>query len=316
MIEFLRRNWEYKLLSLTLSVLLYFIASGQRNPNRSISLSVQPEVVGLPENLAVRVPPKSAMLTLTGPTAELEMVRKVGVRALVSGLAARSGKSFLSVQYELPPSVRGRVEVDAPPTLEVELEERTERLVPVRVLYENQPPPGYEFQVPTTSPLRVTVTGLASEVERVDRVVALLDNTTGAGAVEREVPVVAQDEKEQVVTTILLKPARVRVTLALRKAPATKALLLSPQLLGSPAFGVRLTDYRFTPATVTVRGETASLATLTALSVPVSVEGLSHSETRQITLSPPPGVTITAEQTVRLTLTVQEGAPPSPAPRP
>lgn len=315
MMEFLRRNWEYKLLSLTLSVLLYFIASSQRNPNRTISINVQPEVVGLPDNLAVRMLPKSELLNLTGPAAELELVRKAGVRAVVSATGARAGRSFLPVTYNLPPNVRGRVEVEAPPTLEVELEERAERPVAVRVLFENQPAPGYEFQPPKTNPSRVLVTGLASDVEKVARVVALLDNTGGA-AVEREVPVVAQDAKEQVVSSVILKPARVVATLAIRKAPATKALLLSPELTGTPALGVRLTDYRFVPATVTVRGETASLAALTALRVPVSVEGLARSETRTVTLAPPPGVTLTTRPDVRLILSVQGGAPPSPNPNP
>ena len=54
MMAFLRRNWEYKLLSLVLSVLLYFIASTQRNRSLSSTQSVKPEVVGLPLELVVK----------------------------------------------------------------------------------------------------------------------------------------------------------------------------------------------------------------------------------------------------------------------
>lgn len=314
MIQLLRRNWEYKLLSLALSILLYFIASGQRNPSRTISLGVQPEVTGLPANLAVRVEPRTEMVSLTGATADLDVVRKAGVRATVSAGAGKVGRSSLPIQYELPPNVRARVTVDGPSSVEIELDERTERPMPVRVLFENQPPPGYEFQTPSTIPLRVAVTGLSSEVNRVARVVALLDNTRGAGSVEREVPVVAQDEKEQVVSTVQLRPARVQVSIALRKAPATKVLLLSPQFVGNAASGVRLVDYRFSPASVTVRGETTNLSTLSSLTVPISVEGLSHSEVRPVTLTPPLGVVLVGEPKARLTLTVQGGAPPSPNP--
>ena len=271
MIQLLRRNWEYKLLSLALAILLYFIASGQRNPNRTISLSVQPEVGGLPTNLAVKVAPRAEMVSLTGTSTDLDVVRKAGVRASVSAVSGKVGRSALPVQYELPPNVRGRVVVDGPNTVDVELDERTERALPVRVLFENQPPPGYEFQTPSTIPMRVAVTGLSSEVSRVARVVALLDNTRGAGSVEREVPVVAQDEKEQVVSTVQLRPARVQVSLSLRKAPATKVLLLSPQFVGTAAPGARLVDYRFSPASVTVRGETSNLSTLSSLTVPISL---------------------------------------------
>ena len=169
MIAFLRRNWEYKLLSLVLAVLLYVIASTQRNPSRTSSVTVQPEIVGLAENLAVKVPPKAEPVTLTGPTDELELVRKSGLRATVNATGAGPGKSFLSVAYVLPEAVRGRVAVEARPTIEVELEARIEKEVPVRVLFENQPPAGFAYQPPKAQPERVKVAGLASEVERVER---------------------------------------------------------------------------------------------------------------------------------------------------
>ena len=71
MIALLRRNWEYKLLSLVLSILLFVIASVQRNPSRTSSMTVQPEVVGVPADLAVKVPPRVEQVTLTGTNEEI-----------------------------------------------------------------------------------------------------------------------------------------------------------------------------------------------------------------------------------------------------
>ena len=48
---------------------------------------------------------------------------------------------------------------------------------------------------------------------------ALLDNSERAGAVDRDVPVVAQDDRQQVVSNVALVPARVHVALALRQTP-------------------------------------------------------------------------------------------------
>ena len=132
MMAFLRRNWEYKLLSLVLSILLYFIASTQRNRSLSSTQSVQPQVVGLPLELVVKIPPPPGQVTLTGPPEELDRVRKEGIKVTVSAVGARAGKNFLPVTYVLPREARGRVALEAPPTLEVELESRLTRSIPVR----------------------------------------------------------------------------------------------------------------------------------------------------------------------------------------
>ncbi len=315
MMALLRRNWEYKLLSLVLSILLYFIASTQRNPSRTSSLTVQPEISGLAPDLAVKVVPRSEQVTLTGTSDELERVRKSGLKATINATGAGPGKSFLPVNYVLPETVKGRVSVDAPPMLEVELEARTQKDVDVRVLFENQPPPGFEYETPKAQPARITVTGLASEVERVERVVALLDNAGSSGAVEREVPVVAQDAKQQVISSVTLQPAQVRVSLSLRQAPATKTVVLSAELTGEPAPGVHLTSYQFTPSTVVVRGEPATLSQLSALRVSVSVAGLSQNETRKLLLPVQPGITLVGARSAQLTLKVSSPVPnPTPTP--
>ncbi|MBB6051657.1 CdaR family protein [Armatimonas rosea] len=314
MIALLRRNWEYKLLSLVLSILLFVIASVQRNPSRTSSMTVQPDVIGVPADLAVKVPPRVEQVTLTGTTEDLELVRKQGIQVRVNANGAAAGKNALPVGYELPKAVRGRVSIEAPPMLEVELEARIERSVPVRVLFENQPPPGFEYETPQATPEQVTVTGLASDVAQVERVVALLDNTGASGAVRREVPVVAQDKNQQVVSRVNLKPTRVEVALLLRQAPATKTLVLSAALSGSSAPGVRLTGYQFAPSTIVVRGEPTTLSKLSSLLVPVSLSGLATAETRKVSLTPPPGTVFAGPRDVQLTLSVEGATGPPPTP--
>lgn len=304
MMSLLRRNWEYKLLSLALSILLYIIASTQRTPSRTSSMPVLPEVTGIAPDLAIKVAPPSEQVTLTGSADELEIVRKSGLRASVNAAGAKVGKSFLPVTYILPEAVRGRVSVEAPPMLQVELEARTQKMVAVGVLFENQPPPGFEYDAPEPEPTQVMVTGLASDVERVERIVALLNNSGSTGLVSREVPVVAQDDQQQVVSNVTLQPTRVRVSLKLRQRPATKTLVLSANLTGQPSPGVALSGYEFTPSMMVVQGDPVTLSKLTALSVPVDIAGLKQSETRKIALLPPPGVSMVAGKVVQLSLRV------------
>lgn len=315
MIGLLRRNWEYKLLSLVLSILLFVIASAQRNPSRTSTMTVVPEVIGVPAELAVKTPPRAEQLTLTGPIEDLELVRKQGLQLKVNARGSGAGRNALPVSYELPPSVRGRVSVETPPMLEVELEARIERSVPVRVLFENQPPPGFEYETPRATPEQVTITGLASDVAQVERVIALLDNAGSSGAVRREVPVVAQNHNQQVISQVSLKPNRVQVELLLRQAPAAKTLVLSATFTGEPTPGVRLSGYQFSPSTVVVRGEPLTLSKLSSLSVSVPLAGLVGNETRTIALKPPPGTVFAGAREARLTLRT-ERSPVTPTPVP
>jgi YbbR domain-containing protein len=304
LIERLRRNFGYKLLSFFLAILLYFIASAQRNPSQTISLSVQPEVINLPADLALKIAPRAEVVTLSGSKSLLENARR-RLRASIDAREAKEGKSFLAVQYELPEAIKGRVEVTGASTLEVHLERKVERMVAVKVQFENQPPAGFSYRDPTAQPSSVKVTGLASDVERVVRVVANLNNSDGAGAVERTVPVVAQDERDQVLGGVTIEPTRVHVALTLRKAPATKSLILSAELSGTPDASVRVSGYRFSPASVTVRGEISALAALSSLSVPISVEKLRQTTTQRLTITPPPGIELVGAPQVSLTIDVQ-----------
>lgn len=315
-IERMRRNFAYKLLSLAIAILLYVIASAQRNPNRTISISVQPEVVNLPKNLAVKAVPRAEVISLTGPTAMLEIARR-RIKATIDATNAPEGKSFLPVKYDASEGVQNRVEIEGAPTLEVELEQKIERRVPVKVLYENQPPPGYAYRDPTTRPSQVTVVGLASDVERVARVVAALDNSDGAGAVERVLPVVAQDERDQALSMVEVRPSRVQVALTLRKAPATKSLILSAELSGTVASGIRLSGYRFSPSSLTVRGDASALGSVSSLTVPISVDGLTKATSQRVTVAAPPGLELVGSPEVTLTLEVQPlGMPSTPTPAP
>ena len=312
----LRRNVGFKLLSLGIAVLLYLVASFQRVPQTGGRVFLQPEVVGLPEGLANRTGPKGITVTLTGP-AELLDETKEKIRVSIDGSLARPGTLYLPVRYQLPPDLAGLVQIEGPTTAEVAIEAKVERLMQIQVLYDRGSAlPGTEFRNPVVKPARATVIGLGGDVTRVAQVVALLDNADTAGAVDREVPLSALDEKQQAIPSVQLRPDRVKVMLSLRKVPATKTLVVSATLTGSPAPGHQLIGYRFEPPLVTVRGEPGTLAALSSLRVPVDISGIASSQTRTVALPEPPGIVLDKAQTVAFIVEVRPFAAPTPLPSP
>lgn len=313
-----RRNLGYKLLSLGISILLYLVASSQSNPQATTRAVVQPEVVHLPRHLAHVPGPGSVTVALTGP-ANLVDEARTKIQATAEGAGARPGKIFLPVSYALPPDIAGLVQIDGPATVEATIETKVERQVPVQVLYDQSAtPPGYEFRAPVIRPDHVTVIGLERDVSKVAQVVALLDNADDTGsAIDRDVPIVAQDDRKQEMRAVELRPTRVKVMLGLRKVPASKTLVLSAEIQGFPAPGYQLIGYRFDPPTVVVRGESAALAGLSAIRVPVAIDGLSTPQVQQVPINAPAGGALARPVTASLTLDIRPiGVVASPRPTP
>jgi YbbR domain-containing protein len=316
----LRRNLGYKLLSLAVAALLYAIASAQNGSRTPSEVFVTPEVLGIPATLVLKTPPAGQLVTVAGPSSLVDAFRLQGIKATVDAHGAQAGSNTLKVQYQIPEAARGKLTVTGPESVTVGFEEPLQKEYVVDVLYDNAPPPGYTFRDPVTYPRRIKVTGLAADVSRVYRVVALLDNADSVGAVERTVGLIAQDRNERAVGSVTIVPSEVRVKLDVQRTPATKTLVLSAELVGSLEPGYRLSSYRFSPTAVTVAGELNALARLSSLDVRLSIEGLRETVTRRVPLTPPPGTKIQGDTSVSVTLdiapllTAETAASPSPPP--
>jgi YbbR domain-containing protein len=301
----LRRNLGYKLLALFGAALLYLIASAQQVSLAPVEVFLQPEVVNVPESVVLTRAPKGESVSVTGPASLIEAFRAQPIKATVDARDAQPGINRLPLTYNIPDSVRGRLQISGPKELRVAFEAPEEKTLPVEVLFENAPPPGFEFKAPIATPRTVRLSGRAEAVDRVTRIVASLDNSEEPGAVERTVDVVAQDSQDRKVAGIAIQPERVRVQLLLQKTPASKALILSAALSGTPAPGFKVSGYRFSPSSVTVIGDQAVLATLSALELPVSVEGLKATATRRVALTAPNGTKLGDVTAVNVTIDIR-----------
>jgi YbbR domain-containing protein len=307
----IKRNFWYKLLSVAVAILLYSYADAQRNPRTTRDVVVEPKAINLPPDLVIRTAPEAETISVTGPLPAVEGFRAQPEKATVDLGGSKAGRVRLPLKYRtesFPVDVTGRAEVD------YVLEKKMRSEWSVDVIYENAPPSGFQFMEPTTSPRKVEVAGLNDNVNKVARVVAILEDTEGAGAINRSVELVAQDKRQEVVQGVEIMPSRVQVSLGLKKTPASKSLLLSAQIVGAPAPGFALINYTFSPSAVTVSGAQEVLASRSSLEVPVEIDGIQKSETRTVVLPTLPGMTLQGEKSVRIRLEVRPVARPVSTP--
>ena len=314
MIAIIRRNFGYKVLSIGVAILLYYIAYTQRNPPITTEVYVQPDIVGLSDDMVVKVRPTGGMVSVTGVTTAVNAFKTLPVKATVDVAGARVGVNKLRIHYNTTPDTLDISGVA--PYAEVVLERKFRKEWYVDVLFDDEPPPGYVYLDPITSPRKVTVSGLAGEVARVGRVVAIVERGQSGGEVNKQVQLLAQSDKQQGVDTVQIDPPSAQVRVPLRRVPTSKVLLLSATVEGTPAPGYAVTGYKFTPSTIAVTGAQAALGSRSALSVPVDVSGATGPLTRTVSLALPPGAVLQSGQPRQVTVRVEISPLPSGAATP
>ena len=291
--ELLRRNLPYKIVSLVVAVLLYSVAVGQRNPQTMRDYTVDPEIRDLPSDLIVTAPPRPFKVTVSGAVRDIGTLPAEGPVAWVSIPGDARGALKLPVRYDLPNGVRTRVELQGREMADVTVERKVRREFLVSVP-DQQAPSGFRFTEAVVRPTRVTLSGPESQVNRVQRVVANVDEGMGDGTIDDHFVLVARDADQQVIEGVQIAPPRARVRLALALVTVTRALIVSADVSGREAEGFQLYDVRVEPKTIAVAGPQELLDSLTSLSVPIVIEGLARNAERRATPVLPAGLRFAA----------------------
>jgi YbbR domain-containing protein len=262
--------------------------------------------------MVVSKDPEGFLVKARGLESDVEMLRMRGVRAVVDASGVKTGAVRLPVEYQIPPELRGRVEIPGRRLVSFAVDRKISKAFPVEVPPVGQAPAGYEFKIPVANPNQVRVAGLESAVNRVDRVVATLDIPDGgAGAISQEAPLVAQDVRRQVVENVEIRPERVDVFVGLKERRPLTTLWLSSRFVGTPAPGFEYAGHALEPQFVQVQGPVERLAGLSSLPVTVDLEGLKENVTRTVTLRPPGGVQIVGSPQVSVTIQIRPRTHPA-----
>lgn len=238
---------------IVLALAVWFVIADAENREieERLGFSLQVEVRGLASNLVVAGEPLPVTVTVVGREGDLEAARPEHFLATVSLRNRAAGRHSLPVRVE---AVEGAVRVRAvqPETVVVILQETVEREVPVVVEPSNFPQLGFRVGTPEVRPETAIVSGIASEVDAVDSVVARLDLGGAEASVERDVILEARTAAGGAVTQVVVNPrvANVRVPIVQEVFRRTASIL--PDVVGTPADGYRVRTVRATPATVEV----------------------------------------------------------------
>ncbi len=202
-----------KIFSVLFAVGLWlFVNAGQKPTEKSITVPV--EVRNMPADLMMGNPgPGQVEIRVAGPPALLSTLDPDYLKVVLDLDGAHPGTSTfrLSPGFFNPP--RGvRIARISPAVINLKLETRGERVLPVTVRLGSKPPPGYKIVRADAAPDSVKVQGPASAVNRMASIETLPVDLEGTkGQVTREVRLSSSDE------ALTFTPEKVAVTVVLEE---------------------------------------------------------------------------------------------------
>lgn len=309
----IRHNLFYKLLALVVALSLWFYVNSERNPQSRKVLRVPVRTANLAKGYVAEMKTSEVGITIEGPKAIVDDIRKEDVEAWVDLSGARTGARLAAKTLGVRTRISGLSEDDSnaldvtsiPRVVKVSVEALSGKRLPIEVKYVSAPPLGCSYSNPVITPASVNVSGRDTEVSRVKRAVLTLHLEDPKGFVDSRFEVTPVDSSGRIVGGVKLDPCRARLRLEVVEVPATKTVVVSPTITGVPKFPARVIRIGVTPSQVSLAGKPAALVEVSTIATDeVSVEGVDSTFSRDVAIRAPAGVEIVGRSKVRVTVQI------------
>lgn len=310
----IRHNLSYKLFALVVALALWMYVNSERNPQSHKVYTVALGVINPVQGYATELSSHEVNISIEGLKTDVDSIRKDDVAAWVDlGEIKAGSKSFAEKMLKIKTRISGinsqeGLQITANPSvIKARLEAISGKRLPVEVKFISSPPLGFSYSSPEITPTSVNITGKTTAVSRVKRVIVALPEQISGSGVDDYFKITPLDYKGSAVTGVNLGTDKVRLKLELREVPATKTVIVSPNIAGEPKFPAKIIKVSVNPSSVTLQGKPSSLVGVSTITTDkVSVEGVTDNVTHEVTLREPPGVTAVDRPKVKVTVYISD----------
>ena len=190
-----------------------------------------------------------------------------------------------------------------PSAVTVQLDPLVTKIVPVQI-ERGEVPEGLEVGTESATPSTVTVSGPKTIVDQVVAARADVVIQPSGIDVDEDVALIPVDAVGDARSPADVSPTTARISIRVFSEPETRTLPVSPVVTGTPASGFEIDSITVDPSTVLVEGDADPLAALARVdTAPVSVSGLSETQTFDTDLALPDGIEAVDASPIRVTVT-------------
>ena len=311
---FVRRNWKLKVLCFFIAFVTWVgvVYAGNPPETKLVSVPIPQSSVSIPAGYVLVHPVNNVQARVGGSQNTLDSLNPAVLIANVDWAAVNRVGT-----YSIPVSIinsDSQIElIDAPASLQVDVDRFGSVSVPVTIDVTNPPPVGYERGVEQPSPSTVAVRGPEHELSGITAVVDVnLSNQKANFAAQ--VPVYVYDRSNQRINDLGVSPQLVNISISITAYVTTLTAVVTPKFVGSPSAGHYLVSFAVTPFTVVATGPQDLLNSfLTINTFPIPLGGITGDFTQTVNLVIPPGVKLSVS---KVTVTIDMGTVPPPPPTP
>jgi YbbR domain-containing protein len=292
--------------ALILAIIIWATAVRANDPEKTQILEISVETVGASADATlVTRPPDSVFITIEGPTSAVDETRPADYVGVIDLSGVPYGENEVVID------VRGghdqvNVLSQSPSTAMIRLEQIVTRDIPVVLQVRGEVARGHRVGEARVEPDTIQVTGPAPRVDQLSesRVTIFVDNAR-EDISELRRPIFYDIEGNVAsVVGLTVNPSDVEVIIPIIELAGFAEKPVTVDLIGEPAQGFRLLNMIVEPSSVQVTGSPDILQDLRVQTEVVDISGLTESETRQVTLDLPDGVTPVDLQPIVVTVEI------------
>jgi YbbR domain-containing protein len=313
-------HWFLKGIALLLALMLYMVASLDKQPTTNNSFTSAGIPVGETTETISNVPvtahyneaeyvvtglPKHVTLTLEGPNSVIAATkanRQFEVFANLNGY--QSGEYEVRLQYQ---GIGDNVKVTIKPEkVRVKISKKVKKAFPVEVSFVNgaQTKAAYETEKPSVKPAFVEIAGAEEQLEQIGSVKAYIDLKGVSQTITKDVKVFVYDKNGNPLD-VQTDPANVTVTVPI--VTPEKKVTVNVIRKGTLQEGVTITNIQVNPQQITLYGPQDVLENIESIDgVVVDLDKITASTTFDAAISLPKGVIKASPANVKVTIQVQK----------
>ncbi|MCH8920270.1 MAG: hypothetical protein IIA23_06115 [Chloroflexi bacterium] len=304
-----RTNVGLASLSIVLGFALWIFVTDTENPTRSgvLPIELAVESVNVPGDLALSGSPVNVRVRVEVADDVWNTLSLADFKATLDLDGLQAGTYDLPVRVE-PLTGRGglRVTEVIPDTVPVELKSLFSKSVSASVSLEGAPPPGYEASIPELDAETVLVTGTQDRVTLVTQAVASLDLSGRTESLTQAVRLEPRDSRGFLVEGVSLEPSVMNVSVQIEQTQFSRALVISPTVVGTPAAGYDIVSLFADPAVITVFGPQSFVGeTATIRTQPIDITGATEDVILTVSLDLPRDVSVSGGTSVTVTVQIE-----------
>ena len=304
-----RGNVGLASLSIVLGFALWIFVTDTENPTRSgvLPIELAVESVNVPGDLALSGSPVNVRVRVEVADDVWNTLSLADFKATLDLDGLQAGTYDLPVRVE-PLTGRGglRVTQVIPDIVAVELKSLFSKSVSASVSLEGAPPPGYEASIPELDAETVLVTGTQDRVTLVTQAVASLDLSGRTESLTQAVRLEPRDSRGFLVEGVSLEPSVMNVSVQIEQTQFSRALVISPTVVGTPAAGYDIVSLFADPAVITVFGPQSFVGeTATIRTQPIDITGATEDVILTVSLDLPRDVSVSGGTSVTVTVQIE-----------